>query len=25
LQINNDLAVLVRLQWITVGWHPPRD
>jgi hypothetical protein len=25
LQMNNDLAILVRLQWITVGWHPPQD
>lgn len=25
LQLNNVIAVLVRRQWVAVGWHPPRD
>ena len=25
LNMNSDLAVLVRLNWIKVGWHPPVD
>ena len=25
LHVNSDLAVLVRLHWIKVGWHPPTD
>jgi len=25
LQLNNDLAVLVRRNWIRAGWHPPAD
>jgi len=25
LYLNSDLAVLVRLNWIKVGWHPPTD
>lgn len=25
LNMNNDLAVLVRLNWIKAGWHPPTD
>ncbi len=23
LQLNNDLAVIVRRNWIKAGWHPP--
>jgi geranylgeranyl pyrophosphate synthase len=23
LQLNNPIAVLVRQQWVAVGWHPP--
>jgi hypothetical protein len=25
LHLNSDLAVLVRMNWIKVGWHPPTD
>ncbi len=25
LQLNNDLAVLVRAHWCRVGWHPPQE
>jgi hypothetical protein len=25
LKLNNDLAVLVRMNWIKAGWHPPKD
>jgi hypothetical protein len=25
LQMNSDLATLVRMNWIKVGWHPPTD
>jgi hypothetical protein len=25
LHMNSDLAVLVRMHWITAGWHPPAD
>jgi hypothetical protein len=25
LNMNNDLAVLVRRNWIQAGWHPPTD
>ena len=25
LHLNSDLAVLVRLNWSEVGWHPPTD
>ncbi len=25
LNVNSDLAVLVRMNWIKVGWHPPTD
>ena len=25
LNLNNDVAVLVRANWIKVGWHPPQD
>lgn len=25
LNMNNDLAVLVRSNWIKAGWHPPAD
>ena len=25
LNLNSDLAVLVRTNWIKVGWHPPED
>ena len=25
LNLNNDVAVLVRTNWIKVGWHPPQD
>lgn len=25
LNLNSDLAVLVRTNWIKVGWHPPQD
>lgn len=25
LQLNNDLAVLVRRHWVRAGWHPPAD
>ena len=25
LHLNNDLAVLARMNWIKVGWHPPTD
>jgi hypothetical protein len=25
LQLNNVIAVLVRREWVSVGWHPPRD
>jgi hypothetical protein len=24
LQLNNDISVTVRRQWILVGWHPPK-
>jgi hypothetical protein len=25
LQLNNDTAVEVRREWVSVGWHPPKD
>jgi hypothetical protein len=25
LQMNNRLAVLVRVSWVQAGWHPPED
>jgi len=25
LHLNSDLAVLVRMNWIKAGWHPPTD
>lgn len=25
LQCNNDLAILVRRNWLQAGWHPPLD
>lgn len=25
LQLNNVIAVLVRREWVSVGWHPPPD
>ena len=25
LQINNDLAVDTRKEWVKVGWYPPKD
>lgn len=25
LQLNNVISVMVRRQWITAGWHPPRE
>lgn len=25
LQLNNVIAVLVRRQWVSVGWHPPQN
>jgi hypothetical protein len=25
LNMNSDLAVLVRMNWIKAGWHPPMD
>jgi HNH endonuclease len=25
LHMNSDLAILVRMNWIKVGWHPPTD
>ncbi|MEM8642683.1 MAG: HNH endonuclease [Cyanobacteria bacterium P01_G01_bin.54] len=25
LQLNNDLAILVRGHWVNAGWHPPQD
>ena len=25
LQLNNVLAVMVRREWVTAGWHPPSD
>jgi hypothetical protein len=23
LQLNNPLALVVRLEWVSAGWHPP--
>jgi hypothetical protein len=25
LQLNNPIAVTVRRQWVSAGWHPPTD
>jgi hypothetical protein len=25
LSLNNLVAVTVRRNWVTAGWHPPRD
>ncbi len=25
LQLNHPIAVMVRQQWVTAGWHPPTD
>ncbi|MBL8191805.1 MAG: HNH endonuclease [Acidobacteria bacterium] len=25
LQLNNDISVMVRRNWVSVGWHPPTD
>ena len=25
LQLNNNIAVTVRRQWVSAGWHPPTD
>lgn len=25
LQLNNTYAVMVRREWVSVGWHPPED
>jgi hypothetical protein len=25
LHLNNPLAIEVRREWVSVGWHPPRD
>ena len=25
LQLNNNIAVSVRRQWVSAGWHPPTD
>ncbi|MEG3847251.1 HNH endonuclease signature motif containing protein [Microcoleus sp. herbarium19] len=25
LQLNNNIAVTVRRQWVSAGWHPPRE
>jgi hypothetical protein len=25
LNLNNELAVAVRREWVRVGWHPPQD
>lgn len=25
LQLNNVIAVMVRREWVSAGWHPPRD
>jgi hypothetical protein len=25
LQLNNDLAITVRSNWVQAGWHPPSD
>jgi hypothetical protein len=25
LQLNNVIAIAVRAEWVTVGWHPPKD
>lgn len=25
LQLNNELALIVRRNWVNVGWHPPKD
>lgn len=25
LELNNAIAVIVRQQWVEVGWHPPKD
>ena len=24
LQLNNLIAVMVRREWVTAGWHPPK-
>ncbi|HKI38042.1 MAG TPA: HNH endonuclease signature motif containing protein [Gemmataceae bacterium] len=25
LQLNNVIAIAVRAEWVSVGWHPPKD
>jgi HNH endonuclease len=25
LKMNNPVAIMVRQQWVDVGWHPPKD
>jgi hypothetical protein len=25
LQLNNAIAVMVRREWVTAGWHPPKE
>jgi len=25
LQLNNVIAITVRAEWVSVGWHPPKD
>ncbi len=25
LQLNNEIAITVRRNWVTAGWHPPQD